>query len=203
MTPSFNHGSFVERTIRSVLTRSIRAWSTSCRTAGHATGHPTILNLYRHRLHHAASFRDRGQTNALNLGFAHTSGEIMAYLNSDDLLLPGSLGYVARYFQNHPDVDLVYGHRIFVDSTNEEIGRWVLPRNWTRFWYGRIMCPRKPCSGAGGSGIAPVPDSTNRSVSPWTGISCFVFANAERRWSGFRASSARSACTTSRNLKPS
>ena len=51
----------------------------------------------------------------------------MAFLNSDDLLLPGSLHYVARYFERHPEVDAVYGHRVMVDENDMEIGRWVMP----------------------------------------------------------------------------
>jgi hypothetical protein len=75
----------------------------------------------------------------------------MAYLNSDDVLLPGTLPYVAAYFMSHPDVDVVYGHRVIIDEYDAEIGRWVLPRHqddvlsWadyvpqeTLFWRRRI-----------------------------------------------------------------
>lgn len=51
----------------------------------------------------------------------------MAWLNSDDLLLPGALNVVGEYFASHPEVDLVYGHRILIDEEGAEIGRWVLP----------------------------------------------------------------------------
>jgi hypothetical protein len=53
----------------------------------------------------------------------------MAYLNSDDLLAPGALRCVADYFATHPDVDVVYGHRIIIDDDDREIGRWVMPRH--------------------------------------------------------------------------
>ena len=53
----------------------------------------------------------------------------MAWLNSDDLFLPGALAYVADYFLRHPDVDVVYGHRVLIDEQNGEIGRWILPRH--------------------------------------------------------------------------
>jgi hypothetical protein len=75
----------------------------------------------------------------------------MAYLNSDDLLLPGALHYVASYFAAHPDVDVVYGHRVIINTNSAEIGRWVLPPHdsdvlsWadyvpqeTMFWSRRI-----------------------------------------------------------------
>ena len=51
----------------------------------------------------------------------------MAYLNSDDVLLPRTLAAVANFFQARPDVDIVYGHRVFIDSDGLEIGRAVLP----------------------------------------------------------------------------
>jgi hypothetical protein len=51
----------------------------------------------------------------------------MAWLNSDDLLLPGTVAYVARYFLDHPDVDVVYGHRVNIDESDQEIGRWLMP----------------------------------------------------------------------------
>jgi hypothetical protein len=51
----------------------------------------------------------------------------MAWLNSDDILLPGALAYVADYFVRHPEIDVVYGHRICIDEDDREIGRWVLP----------------------------------------------------------------------------
>jgi glycosyltransferase involved in cell wall biosynthesis len=78
-------------------------------------------------LAHCESEKDRGQAHAINLGFEHATGEVMAYLNSDDLLLPGALHYVAHYFASHPDVDVVYGHRVVIDENDDEIGRWVLP----------------------------------------------------------------------------
>jgi hypothetical protein len=64
---------------------------------------------------------------AVNRGFAHTTGEVMAYLNADDVLLPGTLHVVASYFVAHPEVDVVYGHRVLIDANHQEIGRWVLP----------------------------------------------------------------------------
>src|SRR5206468_1465043 len=84
-----------------------------------------VLDRYRSTLHHSEMRKDNGQSHAINLGFAHTSGEIMAYLNSDDLLLPGSLFAVAKYFEDHPDVDVVYGHRVVIDQHGDELGRWV------------------------------------------------------------------------------
>src|SRR5439155_11875113 len=70
---------------------------------------------------------NRGQAHAINLGFRHATGEILAYLNSDDLLLPGALAYVANHVVRHPEVGVVYGHRVVIDADGREVGRWVLP----------------------------------------------------------------------------
>lgn len=78
------------------------------------------------------SERDAGQADAIKRGFAKTSGgpdDLMAWINSDDFYLPGALAYVADYFARHPDVDVIYGHRIVVDEESREIARWFLPRH--------------------------------------------------------------------------
>jgi glycosyltransferase involved in cell wall biosynthesis len=88
---------------------------------------PDVLRTYAPELAYAVSEKDSGFGDALNRGFRRTTGEILAYLNSDDLLLPGALNYVAWYFSKHPEVDVVYGHRVVIDEYDGEIGRWVLP----------------------------------------------------------------------------
>ena len=75
---------------------------------------------------------DAGQADAIAKGFAKTSGgpdDIMAWINSDDFYLPGALAYVADYFARHPEVDVIYGHRIVVNEDSQEIGRWFLPKH--------------------------------------------------------------------------
>jgi glycosyltransferase involved in cell wall biosynthesis len=75
---------------------------------------------------------DAGQADAIAKGFAKTSGgpdDIMAWINSDDFYLPGALKFVAAYFARHPDVDVVYGHRVLLDEQSREIGRWFLPKH--------------------------------------------------------------------------
>jgi glycosyltransferase involved in cell wall biosynthesis len=89
---------------------------------------PDILASYGDRLDWWSG-PDRGQADAINKGFARVSGEIMGWVNSDDLLLPGTLAHVARFFRDHPEIDLVYGHRIIIDEGGQEVGRWVLPRH--------------------------------------------------------------------------
>jgi glycosyltransferase involved in cell wall biosynthesis len=151
VTPSFNQGRYLERTLQSVLGQNYPALEFIVQDGGSRDESKQILERYRSRLHHVESMRDRGQAHAINLGFRHASGGIMAYLNSDDLLLPGSLSCVARFFTEHPEVDVVYGNRIVINERDEEVGRWILPPHsadallWnnylpqeTMFWRRRI-----------------------------------------------------------------
>jgi FkbM family methyltransferase len=127
VTPSYNQAPFLERTLRSVLDQGYPALEYIVQDGGSTDGSIEILERYRERLHSLESERDGGQAAGINRGFRHATGEILAYLNSDDLLLPGSLHYVARFFTRHPEIDVVYGQRILIDENDQEIGRWILP----------------------------------------------------------------------------
>ena len=74
------------------------------------------------------SEKDHGQVYAIEKGFSRISGEIMGYMNSDDLIEPGALQFVGDFFSRHPGVDAIYGHRLIIDEAGKEIGRWVSPR---------------------------------------------------------------------------
>jgi glycosyltransferase involved in cell wall biosynthesis len=127
VTPSYNQAAFLERTIRSVEEQDYPRLEYIIQDGGSTDGTPAVLERYQDLLAFCESRPDRGQAHALNLGFRHATGDILAYLNSDDLLLPGALAYVARYFARHPDVDVLYSHRVIIDTDDREIGRWVLP----------------------------------------------------------------------------
>jgi glycosyltransferase involved in cell wall biosynthesis len=127
VTPSLNQAPFLEFTLRSVIEQNYPDIEYIVQDGGSSDGSVEILKRYERLLTRWESLQDGGQAHAINLGFAHATGEIMAWLNSDDLLLPGTLNYVADYFNQHPDVDVIYGHRILIDEMGREIGRWILP----------------------------------------------------------------------------
>ncbi len=127
VTPSFRQASYIKRTLNSVLDQDYPKLEYIVQDGGSTDGTVEVLQSYADRLAAWESKPDGGQSQAINLGFAKSHGEIMAWLNSDDLLLPGSLRYVADYFAKNPDVDVVYGHRILIDEHDQEIGRWLLP----------------------------------------------------------------------------
>ena len=127
VTPSYNQGKYIERTIRSVLDQGYPQLQYVIQDGNSSDNTLDIVQSFQEKLFHVESRKDNGQAHAINLGFHHTSGELMAYLNSDDVLLPGTLTYVADYFARHRDVDVVYGHRVIIDENDQEIGRWILP----------------------------------------------------------------------------
>jgi GT2 family glycosyltransferase len=127
VTPSYEQGRYLGRTIYSVVNQRYPRLEYVVQDGGSSDETREVLERFDAKLTRWTSEADDGQADAINRGFEHTSGEIMAYLNSDDLLLPGSLAYVASYFAAHPDVDAVYGNRILIDEHDRQIGSWVLP----------------------------------------------------------------------------
>src|SRR5262249_21182756 len=127
VTPSFCQARFIEKTLNSVLTQNYPRLEYVVIDGGSHDGTVEILKRYSARLARWVSEPDSGQAAAINKGFAGTTGTIMAYVNSDDLLLPGAFSTVNGFFQSHPEVDVVYGHRIVIDELDREVGRWILP----------------------------------------------------------------------------
>ena len=127
VTPSFRQAHMIERTIASVVDQKYPKLDYFVQDGGSTDGTTAVLKKWADRLTGWESIPDGGQSAAINLGFAKTTGEIMAWLNSDDLLMPGSLNYVAALFQRNPHIDVVYGNRLLIDEDDALIGRWVLP----------------------------------------------------------------------------
>ena len=134
VTPSYGQEKFIERTLRSVLDQAYAKLVYVVQDGGSKDRSPDIIAAYAPRLRHWESVKDRGQADAIQRGFAHATGalapdDLMAWLNSDDLLAPGALRFVAEYFAAHPEVDVIYGHRIIIDDDDRDVGRWIMPRH--------------------------------------------------------------------------
>jgi glycosyltransferase involved in cell wall biosynthesis len=134
VTPSYNQAVFLERTIRSVLEQEYPSLLYVVQDGASTDASPAVIERYTARLFAGESAPDQGQGDAIRKGFARLDSvlapdDAMAYLNSDDLLAPGALHFVGRYFATHPEVDAIYGNRIIIDHDDREIGRWILPRH--------------------------------------------------------------------------
>lgn len=152
VTPSYNQAQYIGWTVRSVLLQRYPNLEYIVMDGGSNDGTMGVLAPYRDRLAHLTHARDKGQSDAVSRGFARSTGEIMSYLNSDDMLAPGALTFVADFFARHPDVDVVYSHRCTVDGDNIVRWHWLLPHhnNWyqsrwdlipqeTCFWRRRVF----------------------------------------------------------------
>lgn len=129
VTPSFNQAEFLDRTIGSVIGQGYSNLEYIVQDGGSTDNTREILNKYQFDLSSIESKSDRGQADAINIGFSKSTGEVMGWLNSDDMLIPGCLSFVAKYFRDNPAVDVIYSHRILVDEQDQEIGRWILPNH--------------------------------------------------------------------------
>lgn len=134
VTPSYEQPAFLESAVLSILNQGYPKLLYVVQDGGSRDASKEIIARYAQRLRHWASEPDNGQADAIRKGFAQIGRELspddlMAWLNSDDLLAPRALGFVASYFAKHRDVDVVYGHRIIINDADREIGRWIMPRH--------------------------------------------------------------------------
>lgn len=143
ITPSYNQCDFLEQTIQSVLNQDYPNLEYIVIDGGSTDNSADIIKKYESKLAYWVSEKDRGQSHAINKGFQRATGEIVAWLNSDDYYLGNILDTVSRFFQEHPDVDLVYGDIILIDKHSNVLGvRKVVPYNYTLALYGLSAIPQ-------------------------------------------------------------
>ncbi len=124
VTCSYQQGRYLDATMRSVLEQRYADVEYIVVDGASTDNSVDVIRRYADRLHYWVSEPDAGQTEALIKGFAHSTGDIQGWLCSDDLLLPGALERVSRFFAEHPEVDAVYGDSIWIDSA----GRYLRPK---------------------------------------------------------------------------
>ena len=119
ITPSFNQGKYIEDTIRSISGQGYENFEHIVVDGGSTDNTIEVLKKNDHLKW--VSEKDRGQTHAINKGLDMATGDILNYLNSDDMLSPGSLMKVNDYFRENSGTDLVYGNCTMVDDKGKEI----------------------------------------------------------------------------------
>lgn len=115
ITPSFNQGRFIEETIKSILEQDYPNIEHIVVDGGSTDNTVEILKKYDGKIKWISE-KDKGQSDALNKGFGMAKGEILGWLNSDDMYLPGTISKIMNYFETHPDVGMVYGKTYFTDE---------------------------------------------------------------------------------------
>jgi len=137
ITPSFNQDKFIESTIQSVLNQNYPNIEYIIIDGGSSDNTINILKKYNNQLHYWVSEPDNGQSHAINKGFAIASGEIIAWINSDDIYFPGTFKKVNEIFNNTPKMDVLYSNGTWINESGEIIHhRKNLPFHYKTWFYG-------------------------------------------------------------------
>ena len=144
VTPSFNQDKFLERTIVSVLNQdypNIEYIVIDGKSTDNSVG---IIQKYSGELAYWQSEKDQGQTDAINQGFSHASGQILAWLNSDDTYEPQAVSQAVDYLLGHPEVGMVYGDCNFIDANDNIIGKFNTQQtNYKKLRTGYVHIPQQ------------------------------------------------------------
>ena len=144
VTPSFNQARFLEATMRSVLEQDYPQIEYLVVDGGSTDGSVEIIQKYAHRLAWWVSEPDRGQTDAINKGFARARGEVLAWLNSDDTYEPGAVRRAVEALQANPQAVMVYGGANYIDETGRVIGRFPAAQtDYRRLRRGYVHIPQQ------------------------------------------------------------
>ncbi|MDP2660973.1 MAG: glycosyltransferase family 2 protein [Dehalococcoidia bacterium] len=127
VTPSFNQARFLEETIRSVQSQDYPNAEHLVLDGGSTDGSLDIIHRYAENLAYWVSEADRGQSHAINKGFARAGGEILSWLNSDDLLRPGAITRAVAGLAGHPEAHFIYSD---LNVKDELTGKTTCCKSW-------------------------------------------------------------------------
>ncbi len=193
VTISYNQARFLERTIRSVLSQDHPDVEYIVVDPGSTDGSREIIERYRDKIHKIIFEPDRGAADGLNRGFTHATGEMLGFLNSDDVLLPGALTEAAGYLSAHPAIDIVSGNCLVIDENDRTLRVSHSDRFSLRgvaYWASALMQPstffrREIFERCGGFNVD---NKIGWDAELWAdfGLAGAGFARVKRTWSGYR-----------------
>jgi glycosyltransferase involved in cell wall biosynthesis len=127
--PSLNQGNFLDRTILSILNQKYSNIEIILIDGGSTDDTISIIKQYEKHLSYWVSEPDRGQSHALNKGLKVSSGDLIGWLNSDDIYLPNVFQELARVALENPEYDIYYANRINVDADDRFMGKVTYARS--------------------------------------------------------------------------
>jgi len=147
ITPSFNQGAFLERTINSVIKQGYPNLEYIIIDGGSTDNSVEIIRKYEKYLKYWVSEKDKGQSQAFNKGLKIASGDIIGWLNSDDLYLDRCIFQGVEYFDRNPAIDIVFSDYYFIDGDNKIIKRRrEIPFNYNIYLW-TADCYHANCAG--------------------------------------------------------
>ena len=139
VTISYNQAKYLEAALRSVFEQDYAQIEYIVVDPGSTDGSRDIIQRYRDRITKILPEPDGGPADGLNNGFSHATGDILFCLNADDIALPGAFRTVANYFENYPEVDVIYGHGLRLDAAGRTVRR-IYSTRWGLRAYGFGAC---------------------------------------------------------------
>jgi glycosyltransferase involved in cell wall biosynthesis len=144
VTPSFNQAPYLEATIQSVLSQDYPEIEYFIIDGGSTDGSVDIIQKYADRLAGWVSEPDKGQTDAINKGFARATGDVLAWLNSDDTYEQGAVRQAVELLSQHPENSMIYGDCNYIDETGRVIGRFrAAQTDYRRLRQGYVHIPQQ------------------------------------------------------------
>ena len=144
VTPSYNQADYLEETIKSVLNQDYPNIEFVIVDGGSTDNSIAIIEKYADKLSWWVSEADQGQTDAINKGFAHANGEILAWINSDDTYSSRAVSEAVKFLQSRPDVGMVYGDANLIDEGGNIIGRFPARQtDYKRLRRGFVHIPQQ------------------------------------------------------------
>lgn len=122
ITPSYNQAKYLRKTIESVLAQDYPNIEYIIIDGGSSDESLAIIQEHANQLAYWESTADKGQTDAINKGFARATGKYLAWLNSDDIYQANAIQEAVAYLESNPNVGLVYGDCTFIDAEDRIIG---------------------------------------------------------------------------------
>jgi glycosyltransferase involved in cell wall biosynthesis len=130
ITPSFNQGRFLEETLLSVFNQGYKPLEYIVIDGGSTDDSVDVIRRYEDKLAYWVSEKDRGQVHAINKGLEKVTGDVVAFINSDDVYLPGAFSSVMNHFHDHPESEWVCGDTVmFGEGYDTKVIRAVVPRS--------------------------------------------------------------------------
>jgi glycosyltransferase involved in cell wall biosynthesis len=144
ITPSYNQAQFLERTIQSVLTQDYARIEYIIVDGGSTDGSVDVIKKHQSRLAWWVSEQDKGQTDAINKGFNRATGDILAWINSDDTYHPNAVTQAVKYLVENPEAALVYADCNFIDEEDRLIGKFKSAQtDYRRLREGYVHIPQQ------------------------------------------------------------
>jgi glycosyltransferase involved in cell wall biosynthesis len=144
VTPSFNQGKFLERTILSVLNQDYPNIEYIIMDGNSTDNSVEIIKNYSSKIAYWQSEKDNGQTDAINQGFTNAHGQILAWINSDDTYEPQAVSQAVNFLLKYPEVGMVYGDCNFIDAEDRVIGQFnAKPTDYRKLRTGYVHIPQQ------------------------------------------------------------